>query len=52
MISKVFETDAGRVLHYSLDGVRFYPAWMVREYCDAHDICEDEVLTMLQGDKE
>lgn len=51
MKSKFFDTDAGRVLHYSLDGVRFYPAWMIREYCDKHDICEDEALAIVQGDE-
>lgn len=46
---KYFETeDYGRLLHVSIDGIRFYPKWMIEEYASQHDTSMEDVLNFIQ----
>lgn len=51
MFTKYFNTEEGRIPHVSVDGIRFYPRWMVEEFAMQHDSSMEDVLEYLgEGD--
>ena len=45
---KLLDTDVGKVVHVSRDGVRFYPKDMVEELACMHDKSVEKVLKEIE----